>query len=172
MERYEREVESGMLRWSAVHSTEFWRENVRQFEVDNFRLIRMLAKVLEDSVDNTSLAVACYDLGEFARYHTHGRMYVCASVSVACVAAACVTSLPCEVVTVCALLSRSILDKLRIKVRVMSLLKVEDPELKRQALLCCSKMMVSNWQFVESGGATTAAAGSSAGVPPPPPGSS
>jgi V-type H+-transporting ATPase subunit H len=76
MERYTREVESGMLRWSTVHSTEFWRENVRRFEADNFKLIKALASVIESSVDTTSLAVACYDLGEFARFHTHGRVYV------------------------------------------------------------------------------------------------
>ncbi len=45
MERYTREVESGLLRWSTVHSTEFWRENVRRFEVDNFKIIKQLSQV-------------------------------------------------------------------------------------------------------------------------------
>ena len=45
MERYTREVESGLLRWSTVHSTEFWRENVRRFEADNFKIIKQLAGV-------------------------------------------------------------------------------------------------------------------------------
>ena len=78
MERYTREVESKLLRWSTVHSTEFWRENVRRFEADNFKLIKQLSDVIESSVDTTSLAVACYDLGEFARFHAHGRVYVVA----------------------------------------------------------------------------------------------
>lgn len=76
MERYEREVESGQLRWSPVHTAEFWKENFKRFEEDNFRLIRHLATVLATGVDILTLAVACYDIGEFARFHPHGRLYV------------------------------------------------------------------------------------------------
>jgi len=116
MERYDREVTSKQLRWTAVHTTEFWKENFKRFEEDNFRLIRALAEVITSAVDVTTLAVACYDIGEFARFHPHGRL---------------------------------IIDKLRIKTQVMGLLKSEDEGLRRQALLCCSKLMVSRWQFVD-----------------------
>ena len=76
MERYEREVESGQLKWSAVHTTEFWKENYKRFEDDNFKLIRHLATVLATAVDVGTLTVACYDIGEFARFHPHGRLCV------------------------------------------------------------------------------------------------
>jgi V-type H+-transporting ATPase subunit H len=74
MERYEREVESHQLRWSAVHTTEFWKENFRRFEDNDFKLIRLLSEVLRTAVETLTLAVACYDIGEFARFHPHGRL--------------------------------------------------------------------------------------------------
>lgn len=43
------------------------------FENDEFRAIRKLVKLLDTTTDKTTLAVACYDLGEFARLHPAGK---------------------------------------------------------------------------------------------------
>jgi V-type H+-transporting ATPase subunit H len=72
-EMYEREVKSGDLSWSIVHSEKFWRENFQKFEKDNFMLVRALVALLGRADDQTTLEVACYDLGEFARFHPNGK---------------------------------------------------------------------------------------------------
>ena len=55
-----------------MHAEKFWRENVHRFEEHNFQLIQTLVNLL-DSQDELTLAVCCYDLGEFARFHPDGR---------------------------------------------------------------------------------------------------
>lgn len=45
--RYEAELRSGRLSWSAVHSPEFWKENIKAFEKDAFSLIKALAALIE-----------------------------------------------------------------------------------------------------------------------------
>ena len=37
---------------------------------------RRLGELLDVSADSTTVAVACYDLGEFIRHHPDGRTYV------------------------------------------------------------------------------------------------
>ncbi|KAL8436067.1 hypothetical protein Efla_002057 [Eimeria flavescens] len=71
-ERYLMELEKGRLKWSVLHSEKFWRENVMVFEKDEFATIQKIEKLL-DSPDPTTQAVACYDLGEFARLHPAGK---------------------------------------------------------------------------------------------------
>lgn len=56
-----------------VCTEKFWRENVMAFENDEFRAIRKLVKLLDTTTDKTTLAVVCYDLGEFARLHPAGK---------------------------------------------------------------------------------------------------
>lgn len=81
-------------------------------------MIRGLAKILETSEDTVTLAVACYDIGEFGRHHPHGRLIV---------------------------------DRLKLKSQVMALLEQEDVDLRRHALLCCSKLMVvKHWEFTSA----------------------
>ncbi|PFH31809.1 putative vacuolar ATP synthase subunit 54kD [Besnoitia besnoiti] len=72
-DRYCNELEKGKLTWSVLHSEKFWRENVMAFENDEFKAIKKLVKLLDTSEDKTTLAVACYDLGEFARLHPAGK---------------------------------------------------------------------------------------------------
>ena len=50
----------------------FWRENVMVFEKDEFITIQKIERLL-DSDDPATQAVACYDLGEFARLHPAGK---------------------------------------------------------------------------------------------------
>ncbi|OEH75476.1 vacuolar atp synthase subunit [Cyclospora cayetanensis] len=71
-ERYLMELDKGKFKWSVLHSEKFWRENVMVFEKDEFATIQKIEKLL-DSDDPTTQAVACYDLGEFARLHPAGK---------------------------------------------------------------------------------------------------
>lgn len=74
-EMYEKEVTGGELQWSIVHTEKFWRENHLKFEKDNFKIIRQLIALLSKE-DSVTLAVACYDLGEFARFHPNGKKVI------------------------------------------------------------------------------------------------
>jgi len=72
---YKEEILSGVLSWTPVHRSErFWRENVGRFEEDNFRILQVLLELIRSSdSSNLVLSVACYDLGEFVRFHPRGR---------------------------------------------------------------------------------------------------
>ncbi|CAD7937413.1 unnamed protein product [Amoebophrya sp. A25] len=72
-ERFEREVVGGKLKWGFIHSEKFWLENVLKCEANNFRVIDLLMVIVRSSKDPESLAVACHDLGEFARLHPVGK---------------------------------------------------------------------------------------------------
>jgi len=74
---------------------------------------------LLDSTDPTTLAVACHDLGDFVAMHPFGKKQI---------------------------------SKLGVKERVMSLMSSTSPEhrdVRREALLCCQKIMLNKWQEVE-----------------------
>jgi V-type H+-transporting ATPase subunit H len=74
-ERYEKELRGESLKWGFIHSEKFWLENVNQFEKDNFAPVAQLVKLLASS-DPETQAVACHDLGEFARLHPSGRRVI------------------------------------------------------------------------------------------------
>mmetsp|Transcript_4015 Transcript_4015/g.9457 ORF Transcript_4015/g.9457 Transcript_4015/m.9457 type:complete len:481 (-) Transcript_4015:424-1866(-) len=74
-EKYTTEVMSGQLQKSAVHNETFWRKNNTLFEKESYRHIRKLVELL-DSKEEETLEMACYDLGEFARFHPDGRSIV------------------------------------------------------------------------------------------------
>ena len=74
-ERYERELKSGSLKWGFIHSEKFWLENVANFERENFGPVSQLVGLL-GSADSVTQAVACHDLGEFARLHPSGKRIV------------------------------------------------------------------------------------------------
>lgn len=115
-DRYCLELDKGILKWSVLHSEKFWHENVMSFEQDEFLAVRKLARLL-DSSNRTTIAVAAYDLGEFARLHPAGKK-VC--------------------------------HKLRVKDKVMLLISSRDRAVTREALLCVQKLMLKNWQAVQS----------------------
>ena len=71
LDRYEKELSSGNLRWGFIHSEKFRAENVMKLENDEFQAIRTLGTLLT-STDTTTLAVACHDAGEFVRLHPVG----------------------------------------------------------------------------------------------------
>jgi len=74
-EMYLTELMSGNLSWSPVHTDLFWSEHKTKFEEKNFDRIKRLVELL-DSQDELTVEVACYDLGEFARFHPEGRRVV------------------------------------------------------------------------------------------------
>lgn len=51
-EKYKKEVMSGQLDWTPMHSSElFWRENVEKFEERDFQALRVLLKIIETNRD-------------------------------------------------------------------------------------------------------------------------
>eukprot|EP01117_Protostelium_nocturnum_P000165 TRINITY_DN10238_c0_g1_i1.p1 TRINITY_DN10238_c0_g1~~TRINITY_DN10238_c0_g1_i1.p1 ORF type:complete len:476 (+),score=98.61 TRINITY_DN10238_c0_g1_i1:176-1603(+) len=72
---YKQEVMSGNLTWSSVHKSEkFWRENAHHLEENQHHLLSVLKDLLTSTSNPTIQAVACYDLGEFARFHPRGKI--------------------------------------------------------------------------------------------------
>jgi len=74
--RYERELQKEVFTRSFVHSEKFWVDNYLHFEKDDFRAIKKLVDIASTSKDPTTLAVACHDLGEFARLHPQGKLVI------------------------------------------------------------------------------------------------
>lgn len=74
-EKYQKEIDTNQLRWGPCHSENFWKENAKRFEAGDFALVKKLVEFL-DSHDMTTRAIACYDLGEFCRFHHFARRYV------------------------------------------------------------------------------------------------
>jgi V-type H+-transporting ATPase subunit H len=51
-DKYKKEVLSGTLDWTPMHTSEmFWRNNVDKFEDKDFQLLRVLFKLLETNRD-------------------------------------------------------------------------------------------------------------------------
>jgi len=71
---YEGEVESGHLSWGVVHTENFIRENISSFEGKNgdFAILKVLISLLAHHDDDVK-AIACFDIGEFARHYPNGR---------------------------------------------------------------------------------------------------
>lgn len=119
-ERYERELQTGKLQWGFIHSSKFWAENVMKFESNDFRALKMVASLLQSpSTDDTTLAVACHDIGEFVTLHPLGKKKVA---------------------------------QLQVKEKVMELMAAPEQksrEVRREALLCCQKIMLNKWQDME-----------------------
>lgn len=117
---YERELQTGTLRWGFLHTSKFWNDNFMKFEQNDFRAVKALSAIISSSADNTTLAVACHDLGEFVTLHPLGKKKVA---------------------------------QLNTKEPVMKLMGKEGGdemrEVRREALLCCQKIMLNKWQDVK-----------------------
>uniref|UniRef100_A0A8C9GBW7 V-type proton ATPase subunit H n=1 Tax=Piliocolobus tephrosceles TaxID=591936 RepID=A0A8C9GBW7_9PRIM len=88
-ERYCHELANGKLKWSVLHTEKFWLENVMQFEKNQFKAIEQLAEIIKkyiesminkgdvknnnEEIDSVTVAVACFDIGEFARLYPNGK---------------------------------------------------------------------------------------------------
>jgi len=75
---YRNEVLSTKLEWSPAHkSQKFWSENCFRFEEADNLLLRTLKDILSDNeTDPVVLVIACWDVGEFVRFHPRGRKIV------------------------------------------------------------------------------------------------
>ncbi len=50
----------------------FWLENSEKMVDNNCALLRELLRMAESGRDPTTLAVACFDIGQFVTYYPHG----------------------------------------------------------------------------------------------------
>ncbi|XP_011044454.1 PREDICTED: V-type proton ATPase subunit H isoform X1 [Populus euphratica] len=76
-DKYKQEVLLGHLDWSPMHKDPaFWRENITNFEENDFQILRVLITILDTSNDPRALAVACFDLSQFIQHHPAGRVIV------------------------------------------------------------------------------------------------
>merc|ERR1712107_462159 len=109
-----------MGNWGHMHTSKFWIDNVMQFERSDFNAVRSLANLIEDrSSDQTTIAVACHDLGEFVSLHPLGKIVV-AKLEV----------------------------KQRV-MQLMLDNGVTSREVRREALVCCQKMTLKRWNDVD-----------------------
>ena len=76
-ERWQTEIATKQLKWGSklVHCDKFWRENAKGLEKGDFGNLKALIALL-DSMDAETVAVACYDLGEFVRFYPNGKALV------------------------------------------------------------------------------------------------
>eukprot|EP01120_Amphizonella_sp_Union-15-10_P008946 TRINITY_DN3302_c0_g4_i3.p1 TRINITY_DN3302_c0_g4~~TRINITY_DN3302_c0_g4_i3.p1 ORF type:complete len:462 (-),score=115.48 TRINITY_DN3302_c0_g4_i3:16-1401(-) len=71
---YKSELLSKKLDWTPSHKSErFWRDNCAKFEEDDFFAIRSLKDILATHKNPKVLSVACWDVGEFVRFHPRGK---------------------------------------------------------------------------------------------------
>ncbi|KAE9607767.1 putative H(+)-transporting two-sector ATPase [Lupinus albus] len=76
-DKYKQEVLLGHLDWSPMHKDRiFWRENITNFEENDFQILRVLITILDTSSDPRTLSVACFDLSQFIQHHPSGRLIV------------------------------------------------------------------------------------------------
>eukprot|EP01126_Amoeba_proteus_P044600 TRINITY_DN4961_c0_g1_i18.p1 TRINITY_DN4961_c0_g1~~TRINITY_DN4961_c0_g1_i18.p1 ORF type:complete len:317 (-),score=70.57 TRINITY_DN4961_c0_g1_i18:128-1024(-) len=75
-EVYFHEVQSRNLRWSSpIHkSDKFWVES--SIKIENAHILDMLKEILVEEENPVVLCVACWDVGEFVRFHPNGKRIV------------------------------------------------------------------------------------------------
>ena len=75
-DKFKREIDSGYIKWGALHTPQFWEDNYKEFEYNNFEYIRNIVKIIQSDAcgenDIEMKCVACFDLGEFARLYPGG----------------------------------------------------------------------------------------------------
>lgn len=72
-EKFIKELETEQLVFGPCHTEKFWKEHYKKTENDDYRVIDLLVKLL-DSPDDMTKAVACFDLGEFARLYPFSKL--------------------------------------------------------------------------------------------------
>eukprot|EP00375_Theileria_parva_P000383 XP_763052.1 vacuolar ATP synthase subunit H [Theileria parva strain Muguga] len=150
-ERYCNELNSGILKWSILHSEKFWMLHNEKFEQDEFVNISKLINLLYTSDDPTTISIALYDLGT-----THTILLLYNSITIIY-----------SYTTVLQYLhylyiqhvddgigeffrlyrnSRNISKKFKVKDKILELITHKNRDISRQAMLCIQKLMVQNWQ--------------------------
>jgi V-type H+-transporting ATPase subunit H len=74
-DKYKKELETEVLVWGPCHTEQFWRENVYRFEERDFSLINKLFYLVKNSTEPLTVAVALFDLGEFARNYPNSKIF-------------------------------------------------------------------------------------------------
>ena len=116
---YRGELQSGYLEWTPIHTNvKFWKENLKNFEANEFEILGFLLDILQSSTDYTSIAVACHDIGQIVRFHPYGR----------------------KLLTLPVLLGA--------REKIVALMQHSSPEVRRHALLAIQKIMVQKWEFI------------------------
>ena len=72
------------LTWSPVHTEKFWQTNFIYFnDAENLECINVLVEIIRSRGDGKDMhgldqmkAVACYDIGEFARFFPLGKEFL------------------------------------------------------------------------------------------------
>lgn len=119
LERYEKELKSRQLSRGHLHTEKFWREHVMEFEKDNFFLIRELVDILKAGGNEGANAE---------------------NVAIACYdLGEFVRFYPS---------GRAVCKNIGAKDAIMQHLDDQNEDVKKEALLAVSKMMVDNWEHV------------------------
>ncbi|CAI9760520.1 unnamed protein product [Fraxinus pennsylvanica] len=65
-DKFKQAILLGQLDWSPMHKDSlFWRDNVTNFEENDFKILRVLITILDTSTNLRTLAVACFNLSQF-----------------------------------------------------------------------------------------------------------
>jgi len=113
-DRYRKELDSGVLTWGPLHSSEFWAHSSTQKGLDK-GIIEALVQLVERAPNTTTVQVACNDLGEIALQKTK--------------------------------IIKNWMQEAHAKTAVMDKMGAKnDKEVRREALLCCQKIMLNKWQ--------------------------
>lgn len=74
-DEYSAEIKSGKLSWTPVHKcNKFWKDNASKLNENNYELLKMLIHLLKHCPDPLVLSVACFDLGEYCRHYSRGKI--------------------------------------------------------------------------------------------------
>jgi hypothetical protein len=120
VERYWKELQSGQLKWGNMHKDLFWKENIRQMENNDFAVVKRLVELLDVEKKNDE------DL---------------LTMAVACSDLGLFVQFYPN--------GKKIATTLGAKTKVMMFLDHKDEMVRKNALLCISKMLVSQWEFIE-----------------------
>ena len=116
---YRNEVQNGNLEWSPIHTNvKFWKDNVKHFEENEFEILATLRGILFKDDADTSVAVACHDIGEILQHHPQGR----------------------KLLGIPALAG--------VKERMLELMSHSAAEVRHHALVAIQKVLVQKWEFI------------------------
>jgi V-type H+-transporting ATPase subunit H len=75
-DEYSSEVLSLRLEWSPPHQSEmFWKQNASRLNENQYELIKILVKLVQESKDVLVLQVAAHDIGQYVKYAHNGKKY-------------------------------------------------------------------------------------------------
>jgi V-type H+-transporting ATPase subunit H len=117
-EIYRHEVHSGKLKWGIAHEEKFWRENARETEKDDFQCIRDLVVLLDKPKEDPEDMTLAIACSDLGYF---SQFYPN---------------------------GKALLATLGAKAKVMGLLEHRDRDVQKAALVCVSKMLVTQWEFL------------------------